>query len=80
MPVVRVTVSLDKSLAEELKRLANKEGVSFSKLVAKSLEEFLIERKKKEAGRKLLEVKLSEEESRLAMEELSRMRREEWRG
>ena len=80
MPVVRVTVSLDRDLVEELKRLSKKEGVSLSKFVARSLEEFLIERKKKEAGRKLLEVRLSEEEGRLAMEELSRMRREEWRG
>ncbi len=80
MPVVRVTVSLDRDLVEELKRLSKKEGVSLSKFVARSLEEFLIERKKKKAGRKLLEVRLSEEEGRLAMEELSRMRRKEWRG
>ena len=79
MPVVRVTVSLDRDLVEELKRLSKKEGVSLSKFVARSLEEFLIERKKKKAGRKLLEVRLSEEEGRLAMEELFRMRREEWR-
>ena len=70
---------MDRDLAEELKRLSKKEGVSLSKFVARSLEEFLIERKKKEAGKKLLRMRLSEEEGRLAMKELSRMRREEWR-
>jgi len=44
---------IDRRLVEELKSLAKKEGVSLSKLIARSLEEFLIERKKKEAGRKL---------------------------
>jgi len=75
--VERVTISIDRRLAEELKSLAKKEGVSLSKLIAKSLEEFLIERKKKEAGRKLLGIKLTKEEAQEALEELSRIRKEE---
>ncbi len=75
--VERVTISIDRRLAEELKSLAKKEGVSLSKLIAESLEEFLIERKKKEAGRKLLGIKLTKEEAQEALEELSRIRKEE---
>ncbi len=77
--VERVTISMDKKLVEELKNLARKEGVSLSKFIAKSLEEFVIEQKKKEAGRKLLNFKLSKSEAEQALEELSRMRREEWK-
>ena len=77
--VERVTISMDKELVEELKSLARKEGVSLSKFIAKSLEEFVIERRKKEAGRRLLNFRLSESEAKQVLEELSRMRREEWR-
>ncbi len=77
--VERVTVSMDKELVEELKSLARKEGVSLSKFIARSLEEFVIERRKKEAGRRLLSFRLSESEAKQVLEELSRMRREEWR-
>ncbi len=77
--VERVTISMDKKLLEELRRLAKSEGLSLSKLVSRSLEEFLIERKKREAGRKLFKIKFSREEAQKALKELSRMRREEWR-
>ena len=75
--VERVTISIDRRLVEELKSLARKEGVSLSKLIAKSLEEFVIERKKKEAGRKLMSIRLTEEEAREALKELSRIREED---
>ncbi len=78
--VERVTISIDKKLAEELKNLAKKEGVSLSKLIAKSLEEFVIERKKKKAGRRFMNIRLTEEEAREALIELSRLREEDrWR-
>ena len=77
--VERVTVSMDKELIEELKSLARKEGMSLSKFISKSLEEFVIERRKKEAGRRLLSFRLSRSEAEQALRELSRMRREEWR-
>jgi len=78
--VYRVTISMDKRIVEELKDLARKEGVSLSKFIAKSLEEFVIEKKRKEAGRKLLRFRLTESQAEWALEELTRMRREEWRG
>ena len=77
--VERVTISMDKELVEELKSLARKEGMSLSRFIARSLEEFVIERRKKEAGRRLLNFRLSESEVKQVLEELSRMRREEWR-
>ncbi len=77
--VERVTISMDKKLVDELRRLAKSEGTSLSKLISRSLEEFLIERKKKEAGRKLFKIKFSTEEAQEALTELSRMRNEEWR-
>ncbi len=75
--VERVTISIDRRLVEELKSLAKKEGVSLSKLIARSLEEFLIERKKKEAGRKLMSIRLTKEEVQEALKELSRIRKED---
>ncbi len=77
--VERVTISMDKELVEELKSLARKEGMSLSRFIARSLEEFIIERRKKEAGRRLLNFRLSESEVKQVLEELSRMRSEEWR-
>ena len=75
----RITISIDKELLEELRHMAEGEGLSLSRFVSRSLEEFLIERKKKEAGMKLFQIKLSEDEAKIALEELSRMRRQEWR-
>ena len=75
--IERVTISIDKRLVEELKSLAKKEGLSLSKLIARSLEEFLIERKKKEAGKKLMNIRLTKEEVREALRELSCIREED---
>ncbi len=74
--VERVTISIDKRLTEELRSLAEKEGVSLSELIAECLEKSLVERKKKEAGRKLLNIRLGKEEAEEAFKELSRIRRE----
>jgi len=75
--IKRVTISVESSLVDELRSLAKKEGVSLSKLIAKSLEELLVEKKKREAGRKLLNVKLNEDEAKMALKELSRIREED---
>ncbi len=75
--IERVTISIDKRLVEELKSLAKKEGLSLSKLIARSLEEFLIERKKREAGKKLMNIRLTKEEVREALRELSCIREED---
>ncbi len=77
--IQRITISMNKDLVEELRRLAHMEGVSLSKFIAKSLEEFVIERKKKEAGKRLLDFKLSESEVEDALKDLHRMRKEEWK-
>jgi metal-responsive CopG/Arc/MetJ family transcriptional regulator len=74
--IQRVTISLEKELVEELKNIAKKEGLSLSKFIAKSLEEYVIEKRKKEAGKKLLTTRLSKEDLRKAFEELQNIRRE----
>ncbi len=75
--IQRVTISLEKELLEEIKSMAKREKLSLSKFIAKSLEEYIIERKKKEAGRKLLRVRLNERELKDAFEELQKIRGEE---
>jgi len=75
--IQRVTISLEKELVEELKSIAKKEGLCLSKFIAKSLEEYVIEKRKKEAGKKLFKIKLSKEEIEKAFEELKNIRKEE---
>ena len=75
--IEKVTIFIDKRLVEELKSLAKKERLSLSKLISRSLEEFLIERKKKEAGKKLMSIRLTKEEVREALKELSCIREED---
>ncbi len=75
--IEKVTIFIDKRLVEELKSLAKKERLSLSKLISRSLEEFLIERKKKEAGKKLMGIRLTKEEVREALKELSSIREED---
>jgi len=73
----RITISVEEKLARELRDLAKKEGLSLSKFIAKSLKEYVIEKKKKEAGKKLFGIKLSKEEVEKALEELRGIRKEE---
>ena len=75
--IQRVTISLEKELVEQLKSIAKKEGLSLSKFIAKSLKEYIIEKRKKEAGKKLLEIRLSKKEVEKAFEELQSIRKEE---
>ena len=75
--IQKVTVSLEKELVEELKSITKKEGLSLSKFIAKSLEEYIIEKRKKEAGKKLLKIKLRKKEIEKAFEELRSIRKEE---
>jgi len=75
--IQRVTISLEKELVEELKSIAKKEGLSLSKFIAKSLKEYIIEKRKKEAGKKLLKIRLSKKEVEKAFEELRSIRKEE---
>ena len=74
--IQRVTISLEKELVEELKSIAKKEGLSLSKFIAKSLREYVIEKRKKEAGKKLLKIRLGKKEVEKAFEELRSIRKE----
>ena len=63
MAIERITVSIDKEFAEELRRIAKNKGKSLSKLIRDSLQEWLIDRERKEAGMAVL--KLIEEKGNL---------------
>ena len=75
----RITVSLDPRIAQELRTIAHREKISLSKLVAQAVQEYVVERKRKEAGRKLLKIRIDKDKLDQAERELSRMREEEWR-
>ncbi len=75
----RITVSLDPRIAQELRTIAHREKISLSKLVAQAIQEYVVERKRKEAGRKLLKIRIDKDKLDQAERELSRMREEEWR-
>jgi metal-responsive CopG/Arc/MetJ family transcriptional regulator len=67
MAIERITVSIDKEFAEELRRIAKNKGKSLSKLIRDSLQEWLIDRERKEAGMAVL--KLIEEKGKLVSDE-----------
>ena len=67
MAIERITVSIDKEFAEELRRIAKNKGKSLSKLIRDSLQEWLIDRERKEAGMAIL--KLIEEKGKLVSDE-----------
>ncbi len=72
----RITISLDDQLVEELKNLAKNQNVSLSRFIANSLREYLIEKKKQKVGKKILNLKLSEKDLKVAFEELKHLREE----
>jgi len=51
--------------------------VSLSRFIVNSLREYLIEKKKQRIGKKILNLKLSEEDLKIAFEELKHLRVEE---
>ena len=80
MASVRTTVSLPESLFAEIKKEAKKRGISVSKFVALSLEELIMNQKKKKAAMQILEMverrPLSKEEVELATTELKKLENE----
>ena len=80
MASVRTTVSLPESLFAEIKKEAKKRGMSVSKFVALSLEELIMNQKKKKAAMQILEMverkPLSKEEVELATTELKKLENE----
>jgi metal-responsive CopG/Arc/MetJ family transcriptional regulator len=63
MAIEKITVSIDKEFAEELRRIAKNKGKRLSKLIRDSFQEWLIDRERKEARMAIL--KLIEEKERL---------------
>ncbi len=53
---MRITVHIPDSLAEKAKAFAGSERSSVSSLMAQALEHFLLERRKKALGRKVLDL------------------------
>jgi len=53
---MRVTVHLPDKLAKEIKALAADEGVSVSRFIARSLEHYITENRKKKHAKKILEM------------------------
>jgi len=78
--VERVTVSLEREMVEELRRLSRQEGKSISGLVREAIEKWLLHERRRRAGEELL--RLVEESSRVkeveAFEKLEKIRGE-WR-
>ncbi|TCK02483.1 DUF6364 family protein [Phorcysia thermohydrogeniphila] len=69
----RLTISIEEELLKEIKKLAKKEGKSVSEFVRSSLREWLTDRKRRQAGMRLLEFVGSVSED--ALKELEAERR-----
>jgi antitoxin VapB len=52
--IMRITVHLPENLGEQIKMLARDEGVSVSRFVAKSLEQYLVENRRRKHAQKIL--------------------------
>ena len=76
----KLTITIKPFLLKELKRIAEQERRSLSSVVNSFLEEILIEKKRKRAGMKVLELveksNYTSEEVSKALEELKKMRKE----
>jgi len=76
----RVCITIQNSLLEEVKKLAKQEKTSVSGIINKYLYQAIVEKRKKEAGMKVLELgkekPLTEEQVREAIEEIRKMRKE----
>ena len=51
---MRITVHLPENLGEQIRMLARDEGVSVSRFVAKSLEQYLVENRRRKNAQKIL--------------------------
>jgi len=52
--IMRITVHLPENLGEQIRMLARDEGVSVSRFVAKSLEQYLVENRRRKNAEKIL--------------------------
>jgi len=80
MGIVRTTVSIPEDLFDEIKREARKQGTSISKFIAKSLEELILNQKKRKVAMQVLEIvkeePLSESAGKTAIRELEKLKGE----
>jgi len=74
---MRITVSVRDELAEEIKKLARDRKRSVSSLVAEAVEEYVQRVKRREAGKRFLELSEKVEVSSDALTELEKLRDED---
>ena len=56
MSVVRTTISIPEGMFMEIKKEAKKHGMSISRFIVSSLQDFLIVQRKQKAAREVLEI------------------------
>ena len=71
---MRVTVHIPDSLGPRLKQAAENEGLSLSALTAKAVDSYLRQKKKKQAGAKILDLILRDAVASDALEQLEKGR------
>jgi len=77
--IKRLTISIEEEFAEEIRRIAKAQGVPVSKVVSQALKEWLLDRRRREKGQKVLEViraKGGKAVDSSTLEVLRKMRRE----
>lgn len=74
---MRITVHLPEELAREIKTLAQSEGVSVSRFMAKSLEQYIRENRKRKHAQRILGLAGKAKVSENALELLEKGRRDD---
>ncbi|MBW1731916.1 MAG: ribbon-helix-helix protein, CopG family [Deltaproteobacteria bacterium] len=74
---MRITVHLPEELAREIRALAQSEGVSVSRFMAKSLEQYIRENRKRKHAQRILELAGKAKVSENALELLEKGRRDD---
>jgi len=75
--LMRITVHLPEELAREIRALAQSEGVSVSRFMAKSLEQYIRENRKRKHAQRILELAGKAKVSENALELLEKGRRDD---
>ncbi|MBW2083003.1 MAG: ribbon-helix-helix protein, CopG family [Deltaproteobacteria bacterium] len=74
---MRITVHLPEELALEIRALAKSEGVSVSRFLAKSMEQYIRENRKRKHAQRILELAGKAKVSENALELLEKGRRDD---
>jgi len=75
--LMRITVHLPEELALEIRALAKSEGVSVSRFLAKSMEQYIRENRKRKHAQRILELAGKAKVSENALELLEKGRRDD---